>query len=168
MHIHEYERWWIIIITAVLGVFSAALVAGAVIFGVRLPEPAGFINPTQLENTEFANPGVRHMGDNDYTVTMLARMWAFSPSEIRVPVGSDVTFRITSEDITHGFIVEHHNANLEIVPGHIAQLRVTFDRPGTYRFLCHEYCGRGHHLMHGQIVVEEETTAMAVDEGEGE
>lgn len=158
MHIHEYERYWIIIFVAVLGVFLAALMAGAVIFGVRLPDTGEFINPTRLEQTEFANPGIRDMGDNKYTAHILARMWAFQPSEIRVPVGAEVTMNITSADITHGFIIEHHNANLEILPGHVGRITVTFDEPGTYRFICHEYCGRGHHLMHGQIIVEEETT----------
>jgi len=155
MHIDKYERTWIIIFTAIMGAFLAALVGGAVIFGVRVPDAGGFVNPSQLQNTEFANPGLRDMGDNKFTVVMVGQMWAFIPSEIRVPEGAEVTFRVTSRDITHGFIIEHHNANFELVPGHISEATVTFDEAGTYRYICHEYCGSGHHLMHGQIVVEE-------------
>lgn len=161
MHIHEYERYWIIASTIALGAFMAALIAGAIVFGVRVPEPAGFVNPTRLDQTEFANPGLRHMGGNEYEVYMIAQKWAFRPAEIRVPEGSVVTFNITSSDITHGFYIEHHNANMEVIPGHIGQIRVTFDRAGEYRYICHEYCGRGHHLMHAAIVVEdaEDSTA---------
>jgi cytochrome c oxidase subunit 2 len=155
----RYERYWLIAVSATLGVFAAALLAGAVIFGVRAPDFGGFINPTLLHETEFANPGIRDLGNNEYEVTLLARMWSFSPAEIRVPVGSVVTFNVTSADITHGFIIEQHNINFEVIPGHIARARVTFREAGEFRYICHEYCGRGHHLMHGVIIVEETETA---------
>ena len=161
MHIDEYERYYIIAFVAVFGVFVAALMAGAVVFGVRVPDSGDFINPSELGNTEFANPGVRDMGDNQYEVYMTAQMWSFSPNTIRVPVGADVTFNITSRDITHGFIIEKHNANLEVIPGHVGSVRVTFNEEGTFAIICHEYCGRGHHLMHGQVIVEEEATSVA-------
>lgn len=164
MHVDRLERIWIIAASATLGVFLAALIAGAVIFGVRLPDLGGFVNPSELDQTEFANPGVRDMGDNQYEVYMVARMWSFTPTEIRVPAGAEVTFHVTSADITHGFLIEHHNVNMELVPGHIATLRATFQRPGTYAILCHEYCGRGHHLMHGQIIVEDGTTTAMIGE----
>ena len=157
MHVDKYEQYWVIAFVSMLGVFAAALLAGAVIFGVRVPVPQGFVDPSNLQDTEFANPGVRDMGDDEYEVWMIARMWAFQPAALTFPVGAEVTFNVTSEDITHGFMIEHHNANLEIVPGHIAQARVTFDEPGEYRIICHEYCGRGHHLMHMVITIEEPT-----------
>ena len=157
MHIDQYERYWIIAFVAVLTLFMASLFAGAIIFGVRTPSSVGFINPSRLENTAFANPQVRHMGGNEYEVTMLARMWSFTPAEVRVPVGAEVTFNVTSADITHGFIIEHHNANMELVPGHIATTRVTFNKEGEFALQCHEYCGRGHHLMHAMVIVEEPT-----------
>ena len=37
---------------------------------------------------------------------------------------------------------------------------VNFDDPGTYNYICHEYCGYvegspiGHHTMYGQLIVE--------------
>lgn len=155
MHIDKYERAWIIAVSATLGVFMAALIAGAVVFGVRVPQPEGFVNPNRLGDTVFANPGVRDMGNNVYEVTMVAQMWNFLPAEIRVPVGAQVDIMITSVDVTHGFIIEHHNANFEVLPGHIARAQVTFNEAGEYRFICHEYCGQLHHIMHGVIIVEE-------------
>ena len=29
-----------------------------------------------------------------------------------------------------------------------------FDEPGEYLLICHEYCGLGHHMMYGRIIVE--------------
>lgn len=157
----RYERNWLMAVVATLGVFFASLIAGALAFGVRVPQPEGFINPLQLEASVFANPGLRDMGNNHYEAVILARTWAFTPAEIRVPVGAQVDFVMTSGDVTHGFIIEQHNVNFEVVPGHIARVPVTFDQAGEFHFICHEYCGRGHHLMYGLIIVEEATSETA-------
>lgn len=167
MHIDKYERYWLIIVTAALGIFFAALVAGAVIFGVRAPDRIELINPQRLDLTEFANPGIYDMGDNQYTVYMVAsyrRGWIFDAGQdeklngknqvLRFPLGAQVTFFVTSEDITHGFIIEEHNANLELVPGQVGRVQLTFDKPGTFHIQCHEYCGSGHQTMWAQIVVQ--------------
>lgn len=170
MHIDKREQLWIIISTITLSAFFAALLIGAVVFGVRLPEPDGFVNPSALHNTPFAEPGIVQVGENDYEVYMTARMWAFTPSQISVPLDSNVTFYITSSDITHGYMIEHHNINIELVPGHVAKASVTFDGLGEFAMLCHEYCGRGHHLMWGTITVfdpeaePENETAMTTQE----
>lgn len=164
MHIDRLERLYIIIITVMLGIFMAALFAGGIIYGVRPPGDGGYINTIAFNNSEFANPGLRDMGNNEYEVTMVAQMWAFIPSEITVPVGSTVTFNIASRDVTHGFLIEHHNINFEIVPGHISRARVTFHEEGEFRYLCHEYCGRNHAAMHGVVNVVADTTELASNE----
>lgn len=153
MHIDKYEKYWIYAVSATLGVFMAALMVGAIVFGVRVPTPEGFVNPNRLNQTRFANPGVVDMGNGEYEVTMIAQMWNFVPNSIEVPEGSTVTFYITSRDVTHGFMIEHHNANVEVLPGHVASVRVDFDTAGEYRIICHEYCGQGHAAMHMAINV---------------
>jgi heme/copper-type cytochrome/quinol oxidase subunit 2 len=35
----------------------------------------------------------------------------------------------------------------------------TFDEPGEYRIVCHEYCGVSHQAMFGTVVVEAAETA---------
>lgn len=155
MHIDQFERYWLIAVAVVLGAFSAALFVGIVAFGVRLPSPVGRIDPTQIQQTEFATPGIRDMGNNRYTVHLVAQMWNFNPGEIRVPKGAEVTFFMTSRDVTHGIIIEQHDVNLMLLPGQIARSTTVFDRPGTYHLICHEYCGPGHQNMVGTIIVEE-------------
>lgn len=154
MHIDQFERYWLIAVAAVLGAFAAALLVSVFVFGVRLPSPVGRINPTEIDQTEFAQPGIYHMGGNQYNVYMIAQMWRFTPPEIRVPRGAEVTFWITSQDITHGIIIEQHDVNLMLLPGQVARTTVTFERIGTYRMVCHEYCGPGHQNMVGTIIVE--------------
>lgn len=168
MHIDQYERTWLMLVVAVLAIFFAALVAGAVVYGVRLPEPVGRVNPNMLQDTAFANPGLYYTGDTPegrphYDLYVLAQKWNFdagsSESEgrhqiIRIPQGAEVTIYVTSRDITHGLIIEHHNVNFEVVPGEVAAITAVFNRPGEYGILCHEYCGIQHHAMWMKLIVE--------------
>lgn len=94
------------------------------------------------------------MGDNHYEAIIVAQAWSFTPALMTVPAGSEVRFRVTSRDVIHGFYVEHHDVSFELIPGHIAEARVIFDKPGEYKILCSQYCGRAHHAMHATIVVE--------------
>jgi cytochrome c oxidase subunit 2 len=46
-----------------------------------------------------------------------------------------------------------------VIPGQITRVTQTFDEPGEYKFVCHEFCGLaneqvGHHSMFGRVVVE--------------
>lgn len=164
MHMHRFERYYVVIASVTVGIFFASVLAAGLIFGINPARPAGFVNPLTLDETEFANPGLRHMGGNRYEAYILAQMWAFAVGSderlddgapvLRVPQHSEVTFFITSRDVTHGMIIEHYNVNLQIVPGHTSSQSITFDRAGTFRAICHEYCGRAHHLMNFAIVVE--------------
>ncbi|MBK8988976.1 MAG: cupredoxin domain-containing protein [Chloroflexi bacterium] len=84
----------------------------------------------------------------------MSQTWSFVPREIRVPAGSTVTFYVTSKDVQHGFRINETNVNMQIVPGEVSKLTVTFDEPKEYDFVCHEYCGVGHHTMAGKVIVE--------------
>lgn len=112
--------------------------------------------PTCITGMEpFDTDTLFQTGPDTYELQMVARMWAFQPSEIRLPVGSTVDLYVTSQDILHGFKIEEHNVNLMAVPGAINYIRVTFDKPGTFLFACHEFCGAAHHTMAGRVVIEE-------------
>jgi len=41
-----------------------------------------------------------------------------------------------------------------LVPGYVSQFTTVFKQPGEYLIVCHEYCGLGHHLMAGKLIVE--------------
>jgi len=88
-----------------------------------------------------------------YTVHALAFAFGFRPNPIEVPQGAEVTFRITSPDVIHGFHVEGTPINVEVIPGRVAVVRFTFRRAGEYRVVCNQYCGLGHHAMFGRLIV---------------
>ncbi|MCL5997610.1 MAG: cytochrome C oxidase subunit II [Chloroflexi bacterium] len=164
MHIDRLERYWLTAVAAMLGSFVAALVVSVTVFGIRLPSPVDRIDPQHLEETEFAEPGIRAVGGNRYEVHIVAKMWSYdagpeagaagAPPVIRIPNGSQVTFYVTSRDIIHGFYIEQHSVNLEVIPGQVARASTLFNRPGTYKIICNQYCGAGHQTMYGDIIVE--------------
>ena len=65
-----------------------------------------------------------------------------------------MTFYVTSRDIIHGFYLENHSINLEVIPGYVARGTVNFNQAGTFKIICDQYCGAGHQIMYGQVVVE--------------
>jgi cytochrome c oxidase subunit 2 len=93
--------------------------------------------------------------DGTLEVQMVGLMFAFAPSELRVPAGRRIRFRMTSADVTHGFMITGTNANTMLVPGYVSQFTTVFNKPGDYLIVCHEFCGNGHHVMSGRLIVEE-------------
>lgn len=153
--IDRYEMIWIWVSGIVLLLIFGALLYSAYGLGIHVETDVGQIHPAQAATTApFDSPGVRQVGPNEYEAVILARAWTFTPSEIRVPVGSTITFKMTSLDVIHGFKIPRTTVNRMIVPGQVAEVTHRFDQPGTYQVFCHEYCGTGHHIMNGGVIVE--------------
>jgi cytochrome c oxidase subunit 2 len=121
----------------------------------RLPYPVEAAAPDQIVNvvgkqyafslTTGPGPGSLDTWDRD-----------FSPT-VQVRAGEMVEFRVTTLDVNHGFSIYAPDGDLlaqtQAMPGYVNRLRVQFDRPGTYRVLCLEFCGMAHHVMNGVIEV---------------
>ena len=75
-----------------------------------------------------------------------------------VPMGRPVIFKVTSEDVIHGFGVYDPGGTMvfqtQAMPGYVNQVRYAFTKAGKYRVLCMEYCGLIHHDMIGDIEVK--------------
>lgn len=109
-------------------------------------------------NKTYTEPKVTKLDERTYQVYAVAGMWQFQPSEIYIPVGSEVDFFITSKDVVHGFNIAEKNVNLMAVYGNINKSTVKFDKPGVYKITCHEYCGVGHQGMQAQVIVNDPAT----------
>lgn len=154
MKIERYERYFMMVVAGFLVLAVAALLFTIAGEHAAFPESSERIDPATIAQTApFDDPGVHRRDDGDYDVVMLARTWAFEPAEIELPAGATAHFRIASVDVVHGFRIPGTNANSMIIPGQISELEVTFDEPGDYSMICHEYCGLQHHVMGGRITV---------------
>jgi len=166
-HVDRYESAWVKLSVLLLLVFGTAISISSFGYGVQIPsayqriDPRVFQTPGAPDAGAFANPGLRELAPGKYEVHILAQIWSFTPSDIRVPVGSTVTFYVTSRDVQHGFKLQDTNLNMMVLPGQVSTLTATFDEPGTHNFICHEYCGSAHHIMYGRLVVEETAEATA-------
>ncbi len=155
MHIDPYERNWIIISIALLVGFAVVIGVAGFAFGIQVPSPEQRVDPrTVAEEGPWADPGLRELAPGKYEAYILAQTWTYLPREMTVPVGSEVTFYITSKDVQHGFKLQDTNLNVQVVPGQVSKLTITFDKPGEYDYICTEYCGAAHAAMFGTLYVE--------------
>ncbi|MBP1947294.1 cytochrome c oxidase subunit 2 [Virgibacillus subterraneus] len=152
---HRLEEIWLGLSAGILILFMVIVGYQTFALGMGPPSNKENIDPEQVDQTApFDNPGVKKVGENEYEVVMTLQAFGFTPSDIEVPAGAEVTFTMTSKDVVHGFQVAGTNINAMVMPGHIQEITHTFDEPGEYLVLCNEYCGAGHQLMSTTITVK--------------
>ncbi|HEX9704603.1 MAG TPA: hypothetical protein VGA20_05105 [Gemmatimonadales bacterium] len=91
-------------------------------------------------------------------VYLLGAMWSWRPI-LKLRKGVEYTLHLSSVDVNHGFNLYPINLNFQVIPGYDYGLRVTPTEAGDFRIVCNEFCGVGHHLMVGKVIV--------VDDGGG-
>jgi cytochrome c oxidase subunit 2 len=160
VHIHKYEKLWLGTALLLIVGFIATVTYGAVGAGIAMVDDSGGnVDSTDLANSsEFSDPGVTKVGDDEYDVHVVARQFVFNPGSsaygpITVPANSTVNFHVTSADVIHGFSIVGTNANTMVIPGEVAEITIDVSEPGEYGIVCHEYCGQGHHDMAGTLQV---------------
>jgi cytochrome c oxidase subunit 2 len=88
-------------------------------------------------------------------IYLLGRMWTWTPV-LRLRKGVEYTLHFSSTDVNHGLNLNPVNVNFQVVPGYDYALRVTPTAAGDFKIVCDEFCGIGHHLMVGKIIVTED------------
>ena len=159
MHMDRRERNYLIFTIALLAVFAALLLGSSFAYGIQVPQPVDRVDPRTVATppSPWGAPieeRVRELAPNKYEAYVLAQIWSFTPNRITIPAGSTLTLYVTSKDVQHGFVLQGTNLNMMVLPGQVSSLTATFDEPGEYNFICHEYCGVGHQTMYGTVVVE--------------
>ncbi len=84
---------------------------------------------------------------------LLGRMWSWYPI-LKLKQGQTYRLHISSSDLQHGFSLQPVNMNFQVLPGYDHVLTLTPTMKGDYQVICNEFCGIGHHLMTGRIIVE--------------
>ena len=150
------ERRWAIVV----GVIIAAIVAMMIVTGLHWSAmPPSRVETVDVRTLHLAgefvesNLGSTIEADGRAVVRLVAQQYSFEPPCIVVPAGMPVTFRATSTDAIHGFVVGTTNANTMLVPGFVATFTTTFPRAGEHLMPCHEYCGTGHEAMWARVQV---------------
>ena len=110
--------------------------------------------------------GSRSFGQERLVVSIVAERFSFTPSQIRVPVGTMLELRVRSEDTMHGFRIVGHDIDLAVPKRRQGEAVVMFEATtaGRYRFECSRLCGAGHNFMRGEIVVVDSSPAETDDD----
>lgn len=152
------ERRW-----SILSACTVGLMIGVAIFaGVhRATMPQAWVETANPQTIHIAgefvetNLGSAVEADGSVTVRAVGQQFSFTPQCLVVPTDTPVTFRATSADVVHGFLITGTNVNTMLVPGYIAVLPAKFKTPGDYTMPCQEFCGLGHEGMWAKVRVLE-------------
>lgn len=91
----------------------------------------------------------------------MAEAGGWSPAAISASVGEPLRLRLVSDDVLHSFAVgksrfaigQSDELPVDLEPGKVKEITLTFDRPGKYTFYCTRWCGLNHWRMRGSIEV---------------
>jgi plastocyanin/cytochrome c553 len=88
----------------------------------------------------------------------MAESGGWTPNSIQAQVGEPLHLRLTSDDVMHGFAIgQSDTPSVDILPGKITEVTLTFDKLGTYTYYCTHWCGANHWRMRGIIEVKSST-----------
>jgi cytochrome c oxidase subunit 2 len=162
------ERRWAIVVGIVIAVLVLMMIFTGLHWAAMPPSRVETIDPRTLHlSGEFveSNLGTSVGPDGKVVVRLVAQQYSFEPQCIVVPAGVPVTFRGTSADVIHGFVVGTTNANVMLIPGYVATFTTTFPKPREQLMPCHEYCGTGHEAMWARVQVLPDTEFFAKARG---
>ncbi|MDQ2926934.1 MAG: cytochrome C oxidase subunit II [Pseudomonadota bacterium] len=150
------EKRWGIVIALIIMLLVGLMVFTSLHWASMPPSRVETIDPRTLHvSGEFveSNLGTTLTPDGKVVVRLVAQQYSFQPQCLVVPAGMPVTFRATSSDALHGFVIGRTNANVMLVPGFVATFTTTFKETGEQLMPCHEYCGAGHEAMWARVRV---------------
>jgi cytochrome c oxidase subunit 2 len=161
---HPSERVWVAIAFAWCLVLFAMMPlwhwkGGQNAAGIRRKvEPVAYFQRTQefIQQYKIGEdrgiPIVAPPPGSDIYLTALSFQWI---PILQLQRGVEYTLHLSSLDVNHGFSLMPLNVNFQVVPGYDYGLRVTPTESGDFRIVCNEFCGIGHHLMVGRVIVLE-------------
>jgi len=84
----------------------------------------------------------------------MAEDGGWTPDTLKAEVGKPLELHLTSDDVMHGFAVGHMDMEpVDVSPGKVTDVTLTFNKPGIYTFFCTRWCGLNHWRMRGTIEV---------------
>jgi cytochrome c oxidase subunit 2 len=153
---HRAEAVAVIVVGGIMGVLVLMMIFTALHWAAMPPSRVETVDVKTLHLAgEFVdnNLGTEVRPDGKITVRLVAQQYSFQPQCLVVPADTPVTFRATSTDAIHGFVIGTTNANTMLVPGFVSTFTTTFHKTGEALMPCHEYCGTGHEAMWAHVQV---------------
>jgi len=86
-------------------------------------------------------------GPTGRTISIVAQRFSFTPNEITVKKGEEVTLVIESKDVDHGLLIEDLGVRTEIKKDKASEVKFTPESVGTFEGRCAHFCGKDHASM---------------------
>lgn len=80
-------------------------------------------------------------------ITIEAKRFSFTPSEITIRKSQPVTLVIGTGDVTHGLVMKELGIRTEVKKGKTSMVTFTPEKTGTFIAKCAYFCGVGHGSM---------------------
>ena len=154
--VERIEQRWAIVSVSVIIVLIVLAAFGGILMATMPQLEVEAANPSTLHlSGEFveSNLGSAIEPDGSVTIRLVGQQYSFTPQCILAPAGKPITFRATSADVVHGFLIDGTNVNIMLVPGYVSTIATRFEHLGERHMPCHEYCASGHEGMWGKVKV---------------
>ena len=87
-------------------------------------------------------------------ISITAFNWGFEMTPVTINKGDRVKLIVQSREGTHGFSLPAFNVKLgPLEPNKPQIVEFIADKSGSFDFACNYYCGEGHAIMKGTLVV---------------
>jgi Heme/copper-type cytochrome/quinol oxidases, subunit 2 len=106
-------------------------------------------NNNDNDGTNTNNPSPSAPSGETKEITVDAKNFQFTPSDIQLHAGDTVKLTLQNSDGVHGLEIPDLNVNIK--NGETATF--TVDKAGNYDFNCSIQCGAGHDNMTGTLTV---------------
>ena len=122
--------------------------------GVTIPKE-WFMGKIQAQQEKYGLPDGSVRLPTGSTVYILAQQFAFVPGTVRLVFGGNYDLIFFSPDVIHGAsLIQSGSVNTVVLPNTTARVSIKVTQLGEIQLRCNDYCGVGHHLMKGIIIVE--------------
>ncbi|MFZ0408313.1 MAG: cytochrome c oxidase subunit II [Cyanobium sp.] len=152
------EVIWTLIPLAI--VMSIAIYAMRINHELGILGPMEHIHPHNAVEAQWGYPGDRLPAES---IEVIARQWSWefrypeshvSATELHLPVDQAVTFRLTSEDVLHGFYIPAFRLKQDVIPGRAIDFTLTPTREGRYRLRDSQFSGTWFATNQADVVVQ--------------
>ena len=100
-------------------------------------------------------PKVSGKAQSPRAIAISASRFSFSPNEITLKKGEEVTLVVESKDVSHGLLIEDLGVRTEVKKGEAANVKLTPTTVGNFEGQCAHFCGAGHGSMKFSVHVVE-------------
>ncbi|HHC08665.1 MAG TPA: cytochrome C oxidase subunit II [Actinobacteria bacterium] len=162
--IDRLERSWVIIAFVWALVLTAMMPLWFVVGKQNVPVTTYRTTPERFRETVEAFAAEHQVGERagipvvapppGGDAYVYAQRFSFYPI-LQLEKGEEYRIHVSSLDVQHGFSIQPVNLNFQIVPTYEYVITLTPTESGEFQVVCNEYCGLGHHVMTGTILVNE-------------